>query len=309
MVTCRGPETLSLCWLWAILGPCESGISPNPPGSLSLPVPSASTPKSYSYFSKKIPASSLSALSPFSQICLFFIIVLLFWTLPYLKFCLLTTLSFLLPSIILSFILYSFHCELPSPLSLPSPCDCFSMIKFHLYMQHHCLFKVTSVQNTFELSIHLSILLSVFWKKFNVILLTLQYHLVQTMPFHLTIAILLSASMQSLQTMPVLNASRHWPILQWQTILASLSQTTPILQFHSSSSKIPFFPKFMVFSNLLSSSNPLAMNPPFSGQHVCCTSPFFPGFKPYIYDQVSNITSTSCLRCPCCSALHSAAIE
>ena len=52
MVTCRGPETLSLCWLWAILGPCESGISPNPPGSLSLPVPSASTPKSYSYFIK-----------------------------------------------------------------------------------------------------------------------------------------------------------------------------------------------------------------------------------------------------------------
>ena len=157
----------------------------------------------------------------------------------------------------------------------PSPCDCFAMIKCYLYMQHHCLFKVTPVQNTFELSIHLCILLSVFGKKFNVILLTLQYHLVQTMPFHLTIAILLSANMQSLQTMPVLNASRHWPILQWQTILASLSQTTPILQFHSSSSKIPFFPKFMVFSNLLSSSNPLAMNPPFSGQHVCCTSPFF----------------------------------
>ena len=76
MVTCRGPETLSLCWLWAILGPCESGISPNPPGSLSLPVPSASTPKSYSYFSKNFPASSLSALSPFSQICLYSIALL-----------------------------------------------------------------------------------------------------------------------------------------------------------------------------------------------------------------------------------------
>ena len=65
MVTCRGPETLSLCWLWAILGPCESGISPNPPGSLSLPVPSASTPKSYSYFSKlsPLPVSLLCLLS------------------------------------------------------------------------------------------------------------------------------------------------------------------------------------------------------------------------------------------------------
>ena len=133
----------------------------------------------------------------------------------------------------------------------------------------------TCPKHIWTLNSPLYIAFSLWKKKFNVILLTLQYHLVQTMPFHLTIAILLSASMQSLQTMPVLNASRHWPILQWQTILASLSQTTPILQFHSSSSKIPFFPKFMVFSNLLSSSNPLAMNPPFSGQHVCCTSPFF----------------------------------
>ena len=47
----------------------------------------------------------------------------------------------------------------------PSPCDCFAMIKCYLYMQHHCLFKVTPVQKTFELSIHLCILLSVFGKK------------------------------------------------------------------------------------------------------------------------------------------------
>ena len=143
MVTCRGPETLSLCWLWAILGPCESGISPNPPGSLSLPVPSASTPKSYSYFPKLFPVSSISAMSPFSQI----------------KFCLLATLSFLLPTLILSFILFSFHCEPPSHLSFPSPCDCFSMIRFYFYMQHHGLFKVKSVQNIFELSMYLSLLL------------------------------------------------------------------------------------------------------------------------------------------------------
>ena len=54
MVTCRGPETLSLCWLWAILGPCESGISPNPRGSLSLPVLLASTPLELLIFSKPI---------------------------------------------------------------------------------------------------------------------------------------------------------------------------------------------------------------------------------------------------------------
>ena len=154
----------------------------------------------------------------------------------------------------------------------------------------------TCPKHIWTLNSPLYIAFSLWKKKFNIILLTLQYHLVQ-------------ANMQSLQTMPVLNASRHWPIHQWQTVLASLSQTSPILQFHSSFSKIPFFPKFMVFSNLLSSSNPLAMNPPFSGQHVCCTSPFFPAFKPYTNDHVSNITSTSCLRCPCCSALHSAAIE
>ena len=59
MVTCGGPETLSLYWLWAILGACESGKSPNPPGSLSLPVLPASTPL--------IPISSLSAL-PFPQV-------------------------------------------------------------------------------------------------------------------------------------------------------------------------------------------------------------------------------------------------
>ena len=165
MVTCRGPETLSLCWLWAILWPCESGISPNPPGSLSLPVPSASTPKSNSYFSKLFQVSSISAMSPFSQICLFLIVVLLFWTLPYLKFCLLTTLSFLLPTLILSFILFSFHCKLPSHLSFPSPCDCFSMIRFYFDMQHHGLFKVISVQNIFELSMYLSIFLSLFGKR------------------------------------------------------------------------------------------------------------------------------------------------
>ena len=105
-------------------------------------------------------------------------------------------------------------------------------------------------------------------KEYNIILLTLQYHLVQ-------------ANMQSLQTMPVLNASRHWPILQWQTVLASLSQTSPILQFHSSSSKIPFFPKFMVFSNLLSSSNTPCNES--SLQWPTCSMlylSFFPGFKP-----------------------------
>ncbi len=32
------PKHLSQCWLCAILEPCESGIYPNPPGSLSLPV-------------------------------------------------------------------------------------------------------------------------------------------------------------------------------------------------------------------------------------------------------------------------------
>ena len=165
MVTCRGPETLSLCWLWAILGPCESGISPNPPGSLSLPVPSASTPKSNSYFSKLFQVSSISAMSPFSQICLFLIVVLLFWTLPYLKCCLLATLSFLLPTLILSFILFSVHCELPSHLSFPSSCDCFSMIRFYFDMQHHGLFKVISVQNIFELSMYLYIFLSLFGKR------------------------------------------------------------------------------------------------------------------------------------------------
>ena len=168
MVTGRGPETLSLCWLWAILGPCESGISPNPPGSLSLPVPSASTPKSYSYFSKLFTVSSLSAMSPFSQICPFFIIVLLFWTLPYL------TLSQILPShntvfsasnynLVIHFVFFLLWTAFSS--EPPSPCDCFAMIKCYLYMQHHCLFKVTPVQNTFELSIHFCILLSVFVKK------------------------------------------------------------------------------------------------------------------------------------------------
>ena len=156
--------------IWPLIGsepkrPCESGISPNPPGSLSLPVPSASTPKSNSYFSKLFQVSSISAMSPFSQICLFLIVVLLFWTLPYLKFCLLTTLSFLLPTLILSFILFSFHCKLPSHLSFPSPCDCFSMIRFYFDMQHHGLFKVISVQNIFELSMYLSIFLSLFGKR------------------------------------------------------------------------------------------------------------------------------------------------
>ena len=32
------PKHLSQCWLCAILEPCESGIYPNPSGSLSLPV-------------------------------------------------------------------------------------------------------------------------------------------------------------------------------------------------------------------------------------------------------------------------------
>ena len=96
----------------------------------------------------------------------------------------------------------------------------------------------------------------IYWKGCNIILLTLQYNLVQAMPFPLTSAISLSANMQSVQTMPVLRSSFHWPILQWQTILASLSQTTPILQFHSSSSKIPFFSKCIVFPNILFSSNP-----------------------------------------------------
>ena len=142
-----------------------------------------------------------------------------------------------------------------------------------------------------------------YWrKKCNIILLKLQYNLVQAMLLLLTSAISLSANMQSVQTMPVLRASLYWPILQWQTILASLSQSTPILQFHSSSSKIPFFSKCVVFSNILFFSNPplqynslcnsmlaktktisfvQAMNPPFNGQHVCYTSPFsLPGFKP-----------------------------
>ena len=139
-----------------------------------------------------------------------------------------------------------------------------------------------------------------YWrKKCNIILLKLQYNLVQAMLLLLTSAISLSANMQSVQTMPVLRASLYWPILQWQTILASLSQSTPILQFHSSSSKIPFFSKCVVFSNILFSSNPplqynslcwlkpkqylfvQAMNPQFNGQHVCYTSPFsLPGFKP-----------------------------
>ena len=37
-IRCGVPKHLPQCWLWAILGPCESGIYPNPSGSLSLPV-------------------------------------------------------------------------------------------------------------------------------------------------------------------------------------------------------------------------------------------------------------------------------
>ena len=223
-------------------------------------------------------------MSPFSPICIFFIVVLLIRNLLYLKFFLLKVLSFLLPSLILSFILFSFHCKQ------------LYLSKTYLNSQFVSLYCFHSLE-----------------KKCNIILLSLQYNLVLIMPFLLTISTLLSANMHSVQTMPVLNASSHWPILKWQTIPASLSQTPPILQFHS---KIPFFPKFMVVSKLL-----FSCSPPSQYNSLCnsmlvktntvsfcastiqwpaySTSPLFlPGVKPLTNDQVANISNASFPRSP-----------
>ena len=104
-------------------------------------------------------------MSPFSPICIFFIVVLLFRNLSCLKFSLLKVLSFLLPSLILSFVLFSFHCKQ------------LHLSKTYINSQFISLYCFHSLE-----------------KKCNIILLTLQYNLMLKMPFLLTIATLFSAN-------------------------------------------------------------------------------------------------------------------